>query len=348
MTKNGFPQLLFSSALLSLTLSSCGGSSEAVKKDTGPVELKAAGATLPHMAYKKWIEQYKQENKRLTIIYEATGSADGIKKLKEGAVDFAATDVPLSDQELQSFTIKPLHFPMLVGAVVPVFNVPSVKTDLKLTGEILADIYIGRIREWNDPDIVELNPGVNLPPSRIIPIHRDGPSGTTFLFTGFLASMSKRWNFGQGMDVDWPHGQEVSSNEAMAEKVKNTPNSLGYVELSYALEANLAIAPVRNQAKRFQKASLQGLAMATDSVKMPDDFRISLANGEGSEAYPMVTYTWILVPTKIADSAKRIALKDFLRWAYEKGQPLAMDLEYGTVPQPVAEKATAQLRQVQQ
>jgi len=344
-------QGLLPSTLLSLVLVSCGDSSEALKKDAGPVELKGAGATLPHMAYKKWFEDYKQENKRLTITYEAIGSGDGIKKLKEGAVDFAATDVPLTDQELAGFPVKPLHFPMLVGAVVPVYNVPSLKTELKLTGEILADIYLGRIREWNDPDIVELNPGVNLPPSRIIPIHRGEPSGTTFLFTGFLANTSKRWkdNLGQGMDVEWPHGQDVSSNEAMSAMVKKTPNSLGYVELSYAVQDNLTIAPVRNQAKRFLKATLQGVTLATDSVKqMPDDFRISIANGEGPDAYPMVTYTWILVPSKIGDSAKRMALKEFLRWAYEKGQPAAMDLEYGTVPQPVAEKATLQLRQVQQ
>ena len=329
---------------LALVLSGCG---DAPKTETGPVPLKAAGGTFPAPVYERWFELFKTTGKEdmrrdAVITYEAVGSGEGIARLKAGTVDFAASDVPLNDEELAAIGKKVLHFPMMIGAVVPVYNVPGVTKPLNFTGSILSQIYMGKIGYWNDPDIVEANPKVNLPAKAIMPVHRAEASGTTHVFTEYLSKVSPEWKKspGEGFEVKFPTGKSAKGNDGVAEMVKNTPYTLGYVELSFAMRRQEVWGTVKNAAGAFQKADLQSITTAADGFKdIPADLRMLIANAPNAGAYPITSYTYLIVPAQIQDPAKRGAIKAFLRWAIEKGQNEAMSLEYATLPQPVAEAA---------
>jgi phosphate transport system substrate-binding protein len=303
----------------------------------GPVTLKAAGATAPYLAYSKWVDAYKKENATVTIEYQAIGSGEGLALLKSGTVDFAASDIPLSDAELATFKTKPLHFPTLIGAIVAVYNLPGVN-ELKFSGDALAGVFSGKIKTWNDPAIAKINPGVTLPASRIVVAHRSDASGSTYAFTDYLSKVSPSWKkgVGAGGTVQWPTGQSAAGNEAMAKLVKKTPNSIGYVELNYAGEQQLTHAALQNSAGQFRKADLESIGASIDKAQnMKSDFRASIVNAGSDKAYPITTLTWLIVPSQISDPAKLKATKEFLRWVYDGGQKLAMSTDYGVLQPPL-------------
>jgi phosphate transport system substrate-binding protein len=337
------------SAILSaITLAGCGGSA-ATKVPTGPVVLKGAGATAPYLAYSKWIEEYKKVDPGVQIQYQATGSGDGIKQLQAGAVDFAASDIPLTDQEVAGMSVKPLHFPALVGAIVPVYNLSGVKDNLQFTGDALAGIFSGKIKTWNDPAIAKANPGAGLPGTRIKIVHRSDVSGSTYALTDFLSLVNAPWkaSIGKGGTVTWPGGEGAVGNEALAELVKKTPDSIGYVELNYAKTQGLRYGAVQNAAGKFQMPDIEALGSAEDvAQEMKDDFRGSIANSPAKNAYPISTLTWLLVPSKIADDAKRKAMREFLEWAYGPGQKIANSLDYDELQAPLIDRVRAQVKDI--
>jgi phosphate transport system substrate-binding protein len=314
----------------------CSGQATATAP-AGPVTLKAAGATAPYLAYSKWLEAYKKENPNVTIQYQAIGSGEGLAQLKSGSVDFAASDMLVSDDELAKFKVKPLHFPTLIGAIVPVYNLPGV-SDLRLNGDALAGIFQGKIKTWNDPALARINAGVSLPASRIILAHRSDASGSTYALTDYLSKVSPAWkkDVGTGATVPWPSGESATGNESIAQFVKKTPNSIGYVELNYAEEQQLSHAAVQNSAGKFRKADLESMGAAIENAQnMKSDFRVSIVNAQSDKAYPVSTLTWLIVPSQISDPAKRTAMKAFLRWVYDGGQKLAMSTDYGVLQPPL-------------
>jgi phosphate transport system substrate-binding protein len=344
----------FSAFALAFALVLLAGCGESAKVETGPVALRAAGATFPAPVYEKWFELFKTTGKEdmrrdAIITYEAVGSGEGIARLKAGTVDFAASDMPLTDSELAALGKKVLHFPMMIGAVVPVYNVPGITKPLNFTGEILAGIYSGKIGYWNDPDLVEANPRVNLPARPIIAVHRAEGSGTTYVFTNYLCKVSPEWkkSFGEGFTVKFPGGREAKGNEGVADLVKNTPYALGYVELSFAMQRKEVWGAVKNAAGAYQKADLQSITTAADGFRdIPADLRLSITNAPNAGAYPITSYTFLIVPAEISDGAKRGSIKAFIRWAIEKGQNEAMSLEYATLPQSVAEAAKKLINEI--
>ena len=330
-------------AAVLLTLTGCG--SAASKVPSGPVVLKGAGATAPYLAYSKWFEAYKSEEPNVEVQYQPTGSGEGIRQLEAGAVNFAASDIPLTDEQMAKFTVKPLHFPTLIGAIVPVYNITGVR-DLKFTVEALAGIFSGKIKSWNDPALAKANPGVNLPSRHIVVVHRGDASGSTYVFTDFLSKVSDQWkkDIGQGETVNWPDGEAGNGSEALAELVKKTPNSIGYVELNYAVKQNLTYGAVKNAAGKFQKPDLEALGAAVDTAQnMTKDFRMSIVNASAPGAYPICTLTWLIVPRQTGSPAKQQAMKRFLRWAYGDGQKLAMQMEYGVLQPPLLDRVREQV-----
>jgi phosphate transport system substrate-binding protein len=319
-----------------LALTACGG--ETTPKDAaGPVSLKGAGATAPFLAYSKWVEEYKKVEPSLDLQYQPTGSGDGIRQLQAGTVDFAATDIPLTDEEAGKLKVKPLHFPTLVGAIVPVYNVPEVGS-LQFSGETLAGIFSNTIKTWNDPALAKTNSGVALPASRITVIHRSDASGSTYALTDFFCRISDPWktNIGQGATVNWPAGKAAEGNEGVAELVKKTPNSIGYVELNYAVTLKLPYGAVKNASGNYQKPEIEALGEAVDAaLNMKKDFRISIVNAPAKKAYPICTLTWLIVPSQFNDARKTAAMKKFLRWCYDDGQKLVSSMEYDAIPSPL-------------
>jgi phosphate transport system substrate-binding protein len=333
--------------LAAIGLAGCSGQATSTAP-SGPVMLKGAGATAPYLAYSKWLDAYKKENPSVTIEYQPTGSGDGLESLKSGAVDFAASDIPISDEDLAKFKVKPLHFPTLIGAIVPVYNLPGV-TDLKFSGDALAGIFSGRIKIWNDPALAKINPGVSLPSSRIIVAHRSDASGSTYAITDYLSKVNPAWkkDVGKGAVVQWLTGQSAAGNEGIAQLVKKTPNSIGYVELNYAGEQQLSHAAVQNSAGKFRKADLESMGAAIENAQnMKSDFRASIVNAASDKAYPVSTLTWLIVPSQISDLAKLKAMKAFLRWVYEGGQKLAMSTDYGVLQPPLLNYVNDQIGDV--
>jgi phosphate transport system substrate-binding protein len=316
---------------------------------TGPVTLKAAGATAPYLAYSKWLEAYKKENPDVTIEYQAIGSGEGLAQLKSGAIDFAASDMPVADDEVAKFKGKVLHFPTLIGAIVPVYNLPGV-SDLRFTGDALAGVFSGKIKTWNDPVLAKINPGVTLPSSRIVVVHRSDASGSTYALTDYLSKVSPAWkkDVGTGATVQWPHGESAGGNEALAQFVKKTPNSIGYVELNYAGEQKLSHAAVENAAGKFRKADLESMGAAIENAQnMKSDFRVSIVNAASEKAYPISTLTWLIVPNHFTDPGKQKAMKAFLRWVYDGGQKLAMSTDYGVLQPPLLNYVNDQIGDIQ-
>jgi phosphate transport system substrate-binding protein len=285
------------------------------------------------------------------INYQSIGSGGGIRQLLDRTVDFGATDGPMSDEELARARVKILHFPTVLGADVPSYNIPGVTAELKFTPQALAGIFLGKITRWNDPAIAGANPGVTLPAQDIVVVHRSDGSGTTYIWTDYLSKVSDEWRtrVGRGTSVNWPVGLGGKGNEGVAGLVKQTPYSLGYVELIYAIHNKMPYGAVRNSAGTFVKATLESVSAAAASVAaaMPDDFRVSITNPAGANAFPIASFTWLLIPARVEDPAKRTAMKDFLTWMISNGQQYCEPLAYAKLPKEVIAKETRAIALIQ-
>src|ERR1700677_2030401 len=308
----------------------------------GTILLNAAGATFPYPIYSKWFDVYHNQHPNVQINYQSIGSGGGIRQLLAGTVDFGASDGPMSDDQLSQAKFKILHFPTVLGAVVPTYNVSGVSGELNFTQKALAGIYLGQITKWNDAEITKANPGVKPPGDDIVVVHRSDGSDTSYIFTDFLAKASDEWKnkVGKGTSVNWPVGLGGKGNEGVSGLVKQTPNSIGYIELVYAAQNGIAFGKVQNAAGKFIKADLASVtAAAAGAAKdMPADFRVSITNAPGAAAYPVSSFTWLLIPARIQDPAKRDAIKDFLQWMLTEGQKYNEGLTYAQLPKPVIEK----------
>jgi phosphate transport system substrate-binding protein len=313
--------------------------------------VNGAGATFPYPIYSKWFDEYHKAHSNVQINYQSVGSGAGIRQLLSGTVDFGASDGPMSDEQLAQAKTKVLHFPTVLGAAVPTYNIPGVSAELKFTPEALAGIFLGTITKWNDPAIASANPGMNLPANDIVVVHRSDGSGTTYIWTDYLAKASDAWKnkVGKGTSVNWPVGLGGKGNEGVAGLVKQTPNSTGYVELIYAIQNNLSYGRVRNSSGTFVKADLASVsAAAAGAVKsMPDDFRVSITNPPGPAAYPISSFTWLLVPANVQDASKKAILKEFLHWMLTDGQKYAEPLAYARLPHEVVDKELKTIAQIQ-
>ncbi len=315
----------------------------------GQANLNGAGATFPYPIYSKWFSEHHKLHPDIQINYQPIGSGGGIRQVIAGTVDFGATDGPMTDDQLREAKIKVLHVPTVLGAAVPAYNVPGVTGELKFTPQVLAGIFLGKITNWNDKAIAAANPGVSLPNQDIIVVHRSDGSGTTYIFTDYLAKVSPEWQnqVGKGTSVKWPTGIGGKGNEGVAGSIRTLPGSIGYVELIYAVQNNIAYGSVRNSAGVFLKASLEGVTAAAASVKsMPADFRVSITNPPGKDAYPISSFTWLLIPAQSKDPAKGKILADFLNWMVTDGQKMAAPLSYSPLPDSVAEKVKEEIKQV--
>jgi phosphate transport system substrate-binding protein len=321
----------------------------------GALSINGAGATFPYPMYSKWFDEYHKKNGNLQINYQSIGSGGGIKQVTEGTVDFGASDGPMNDEQLKAFQDKHgfgiLHFPTVLGAAVPTYNIEGVSAALNFTPEALAGIYLGKITKWNDPAIASANQGVKLPASDIVVAHRADGSGTTYIWTDYLSKVSEEWKnkVGKGTSVNWPVGLGGKGNEGVMGIIKQTPNSVGYVELIYAIQNNTPYGTVKNSAGVFVKADLAGVSAAAAGAakNMPDDFRVSITDPPGKTAYPISSFTWLLIPQKIADPSKRDAIKGFLKWMLTDGQNYAEPLAYAKLPKEVVSKETKALNSIQ-
>ena len=303
------------------------------------VDLTGAGATFPYPIYSKWFADYAQRT-GVKINYQSIGSGGGIRQLSEQTVDFGASDGPMSDQELANAKGGPvLHFPTVMGAVVITYNVPGLSRPLNLTGDVIADIFSGKITKWNDARIVAQNRGVALPNSDILVVHRSDGSGTTYIFSDYLTSVSPSWSgsLGKGKEIKWPVGLGGKGNEGVAGQVKQMAGSIGYVELAYAKQNKLAYANVRNAAGAYVTPSIASVTAAAASMKLPKntDYRVSIVNAPGKASYPISSMTWILVYQNQPDRVKGAKLVNFLRWAYKDGEKTASALDYAPLPAPM-------------
>jgi phosphate transport system substrate-binding protein len=319
------------------------------------VQLTGAGATFPAPMYTKWFAEYHTAHPDVQINYQAIGSGGGIRQITEGTVDFGASDGPMNETQLAAYKAKRgndiLHFPTVMGAVVPIYHVPGVATALKFTPAALAGIYLGTITKWNDPAIAGPNRGVKLPATDIVVVHRSDGSGTSYIFTDYLSKVSPAWKskVGANTSPNWPVGLGGAQNAGVAGIVQQTEGSIGYVELIYAIQSKLSYGQVQNSAGVFLTASLAGVsaAAAAAAADMPDDFRVSITNASGRTAYPISSFTWLLVPSKIADPAKRKALIDFVRWMLGDGQTMTEALAYAKLPRAVVAKELKAISKIQ-
>jgi phosphate transport system substrate-binding protein len=317
--------------------------------------ITGAGASFPYPMYSKWFDEYHKKDTNIEINYQSIGSGGGIKQVTEGTVDFGASDGPMNDDQLKAFQDKHgfaiLHFPTVLGAVVPTYNIPGVTTDLNFTPEALSGIFLGKITKWNDPAIAGANKGVSLPGNDIVVVHRSDGSGTSYIWTDYLSKISDEWKskVGKGASVNWPAGLGGKGNEGVAGLVKQTANAFGYVELIYAIQNKMPYGAVKNSSGAFVKADLAGVtaAAAGASKSMPDDFRVSITDAPGKAAYPISSFTWLLIPAKFSDGAKRDALKGFVKWMLADGQNYAESLSYAKLPKEVVAKEVKALDSIQ-
>jgi len=315
--------------------------------------LNGAGATFPYPMYSKWFDAYHKLHSNIQINYQSIGSGGGIRQVTEGTVDFGATDGPMNDEQIAAFKqkrgTKILHFPTVLGADVPAYSIPGVTAELNFTPEALAGIFLGTIAKWNDPAIARPNPNVKLPDANIIVVHRSDGSGTTYVWTDYLSKISPEWNgrVGKGTSVRWPVGLGGKGNEGVAGMVRQMAGAIGYVELIYAIENHMPYGRVRNSAGNFVKADLASVTAAAAGAKVPDDFRVSITNAPGKDAYPVSSFTWLLVPQNIKDAGKRDVIKDFLNWMLTDGQKLTSALAYAPLPKELVareQKAVATIQ----
>jgi len=299
--------------------------------------------------YSKWFSEYHNAHPDIQINYQSIGSGGGIRQVLAGTVDFGASDGPMSDEQLSQSKVKILHIPTVLGAVVPAYNVPGVTSEVKFTPEILSGIFLGRITNWNDKAIASANKDVKFPDQPIIVVHRSDGSGTTYIFTDYLSKISADWanGPGKGTSIKWPVGLGGKGNEGVAGTVRQMAGAIGYVELIYAVQNKIPYGPVKNAAGNFVKASLESVTEAAGSVKtMPADFRVSITNAPGKEAYPIASFTWLLIPAQSKDAAKGKIIADFLNWMVDDGQKMTAALTYAPLPGNVAEKVKAEIKQV--
>ena len=319
------------------------------------VLINGAGASFPNPIYSKWIDEFQKGHGETRINYQSVGSGAGIKQVTDGTVDFGASDGPMNDEQLKTFQDKHgfaiLHFPTVLGAAVPTYNVKGITGALNFTPEALAGIFLGKVTKWNDPSIAGANKGVNLPSDDIVVVHRSDGSGTTYIWTDYLSKVSEEWKnkVGKGTSINWPVGLGGKGSEGVTGLIKQTPNSIAYVELTYATQNNVPYGAVKNSAGTFVKADLASVtAAAAGAAKdMPADFRVSITNGAGKNAYPISSFTWLLIPSKFSDAAKRDAIKDLLKWALGDGQGLVEALSYGKLPKEVVAKELKAIGQIQ-
>ena len=334
--------------MLAVVLGLCG-----VVLAEGSLLINGAGATFPYPIYSKWFDEFGKTN-GTHINYQSVGSGAGIKQVTEGTVDFGASDGPMNDDQIKAYRAKNgtgiLHFPTVLGADVPTYNVPGVDTALNFTPEALAGIFLGRISKWNDPAIAGANKGVNLPANDIVVIHRSDGSGTTYIWTDYLSKVSPDWKdkVGKGTSVSWPVGLGGKGNEGVSGLLKQTPNSIGYVELIYAAQNKITYGAVKNAAGNFVKADLASVseAAAAAAKTMPEDFRVSITNAPGKNAYPISSFTWLLLPEKFKEGTKRDAMKNFVKWAITDGQNDVEALSYAKLPKEVVDKELKALGKV--
>jgi len=307
--------------------------------------LNGAGATFPNPIYQKWFTEYSESHKGVQLNYQSLGSGAGIRQVIAGTVDFGASDGPMSNEQLGQCPTKILHIPTVLGSVVPAYNIPGVKRELKFTPELLAGIFLGKITNWSDPAIAQVNPGVKFPNMPIVVAHRSDGSGTTYVFTDYLSKVSPEWNstVGKGTSVKWPVGLGGKGNEGVAGTIRQIDGSIGYVELIYAVQNDISYGTVRNKAGNFVKASLETTtaAAAAAAANMPDDYRVSITNADGKNAYPISSFTWLLIPQQSKDAAKGKVLHDFLVWMLKDGEGETKDLTYAPLPKEVAKKVMA-------
>jgi phosphate transport system substrate-binding protein len=305
-------------------------------------KLNAAGATFPYPIYSKWFSEYHNLHPDIEINYQSIGSGGGIRQLQSGTVDFGASDMPLDDTKAKQMPIAILQLPTVLGAVVPAYNVPGVSAEIKFTPQILAGIYLGTITNWNDKAIAAANPGVALPDKGIVVIHRADGSGTTFVWTDYLSKVSSEWNSRVGApntSVHWPVGLGGKGNEGVAGMIRQMEGGIGYIELIYALQNKITFGSVKNSSGNFVKASLESTTAAAEGAKMSaSDFRVSITNAPGKEAYPISSFTYLLIPKQWKDATKEKAVADFLKWMLDQGQGMVKQLDYAPLPDSVKQK----------
>jgi phosphate transport system substrate-binding protein len=332
-----------------LLWSGCGGG------HTSTIRLNGAGSTFAYPLYSKWAAEFGKVHPDVEIDYQSIGSGGGINLITDDRADFGATDGPMTEAQLKTFQERRgygvIHLPTALGADVPSYNVPGVSTNLRFTSRALAGIFLGRITRWNDPELTTVNPGVSLPNKNIVVVHRSDGSGTTYVWSDYLSKVSDEWraNVGHGNSVNWPVGTGASGNQGVAEMIKATPDAIGYVELTYAIREKLPYGDVQNSAGQFVKADFKSVtaAAAESATSMPDDFRVSITNAPGLDAYPIASFTWALVPTRISDPAKKSAIVAFLRWGLTDGQQYAEALSYARLPDAVIAKAKPSIETIQ-
>ena len=319
----------------------------------GQTTLNGAGATFPNPMYSKWFSEYHKLHSDVQINYQPIGSGGGIRQVTEATVDFGASDMPMTDDQLKTaqakLNTKVLNIPTVLGAVVPAYNIPGVTGEVKFTPEILAGIFLGKISNWSDPAIAKVNPDIKFPSQEIVVVHRSDGSGTTFIWTDYLSKVSPEWKsqVGANTSVNWPKGLGGKGNDGVAGSIRQLPGALGYVELIYAVQNKIGYGSVRNSAGVFLKASLEGVtAAAASAPKMPADFRVSITNAPGKDAYPISSFTWLLIPQQSKDPNKGKILAEFLNWMVTDGQKLTNALEYAPLPQNVVAKVQDTIKQV--
>jgi len=344
---------LIAAAAMAALATACGGgqqpsagapaAGQAASPDT--IQINGAGATFPYPIYSKWFSEYGRQHPHVQINYQSIGSGGGIRQVTAQTVFFGATDGPMTDDQLKSAPGPILHFPTVLGAVVPVYHLQGVSADLKFSGPVLADIYLGRIKKWNDAAIARLNAGVTLPATDIAVVHRSDGSGTTYIWVDYLSKVSPAFKSAVGVNtsVNWPAGVGGKGNEGVAGLVSQTPGAIGYVELIYALQTKIPFGAVQNAAGEFVKASTDAVTRAAASAAIPDDFRVSITNAPGAGAYPISSFTWLLLYQNPADQARAKAMVDFTKWALTDGQRFARDLGYAPLPETVVKQELAAL-----
>jgi len=343
----GFAPIL-AALVCSFIFNACGGSTGGSNSE---IRLQGAGATFPNPIYQKWFSEYNKAHPNLKFDYQSIGSGGGIRQISERTVDFGGSDAPMKDDDLKAAKGEILHIPTVLGAVVITYNLSGLNSELKLTPEAIAGIFLGNITKWSDPQIASTNAGVNLPATDITTVHRSDSSGTTFVFTDYLSKISPEWKekVGPGPAVNWPgKGIGAKGNEGVTGQVKQSPNSIGYVELIYAEQNKLPYASVKNSAGDFVKPALESITAAAASIagQMPADLRVSITNAQGPGAYPIASFTYLLVYKEQQDQAKGKALVDFLWWAIHDGEQMAKDLTYAPLPTEVVKKAEQKIESI--
>ncbi len=316
----------------------------------GAVSLQGAGATFPNPLYQKWLSEYGKLHPNMRIDYQSIGSGGGIKQLKEQTVDFGASDAPMKDEDLKSAPGEILHIPTVLGAVVITYNLVGINQSLRFSPEVIAGIFLGNIKKWNDPKIAADNPGVTLPANDITVVTRSDGSGTSAVFTDYLSKVSAEWKekVGSGTSPRWPVGISGKGNEGVTGQVKNTPNTIGYVELAYAVQNKLPVAHIKNSSGNFVEPSIDGVteAAAGSAANTPDDLRVSITNAAGPQAYPISSYTYILVYKDQKNAAKGKALVDFLWWGIHDGESFAKELQYAPLPADIVKRAEGKINSI--